>query len=179
MITALKQNRFLKFLLISSVVYLILYLSYEFVVKKYTNLDQAFIRSIINWTDSVLHLLGYNTFKVLGDTEFQSVGIDGSQGVWVGAACNAVTLFFLFAVFVLAYPGHQKSKIWFVPLGIFTIHLINIMRVTALALISFYKPEWLDFNHTYTFTFLVYGYIFSLWILWVNKYSALPQNEKK
>lgn len=179
MITALKQNRFLKFLFISSVVYLILYLSYEFVVKKYSNLDQAFIRIIINWTDALLHLFGYKTFKVLGDTEFQSVGIDGSQGVWVGAACNAVTLFFLFAVFVLAYPGHQKSKIWFVPLGIFTIHIINIIRVAALALISFYKPEWLDFNHTYTFTFLVYGYIFSLWILWVNKYSVLPQNEKK
>lgn len=179
MITALKQNRFLKFLFISSVVYLILYLTYEFVVKKYSNLDQAFIRIIINWTDALLHLFGYKTFKVLGDTEFQSVGIDGSQGVWVGAACNAVTLFFLFAVFVLAYPGHQKSKIWFVPLGIFTIHIINIIRVAALALISFYKPEWLDFNHTYTFTFLVYGYIFSLWILWVNKYSVLPQNEKK
>jgi len=37
MITALKQNRFLKFLFISSVVYLILYLTYEFVVKKYSN----------------------------------------------------------------------------------------------------------------------------------------------
>jgi len=172
MITALKQNRFLKFLLISSVVYLILYLTYEFVVKKYSNLDQAFIRIIINWTESILHLFGYKTFKVLGDTEFQSVGIDGSQGVWVGAACNAVTLFFLFAVFVLAYPGHQKSKIWFVPLGIFTIHIINIIRVAALALISFYKPEWLDFNHTYTFTFLVYGYIFFLWMTWVNKYSG-------
>lgn len=172
MITALKQNRFLKFLLISSVVYLILYLTYEFVVKKYSNLDQAFIRIIINWTESILHLFGYKTFKVLGDTEFQSVGIDGSQGVWVGAACNAVTLFFLFAVFVLAYPGHQKSKIWFVPLGIFTIHIINIIRVAALALISFYKPEWLDFNHTYTFTFLVYGYIFFLWMTWVNNYSG-------
>ncbi len=177
MLTALKQNRFLKFLFLSSLTYTILYFFYEFVIKKYTNLDQAFIRVIINWSDALLHLLGYKTFKVLGDTEFQSVGIDGSEGVWVGAACNAVTLFFLFAVFILAYPGHQKSKLWYVPLGIFTIHVINILRVMALALIAFYHPNWLDFNHTYTFTFLVYGLIFLLWIIWVNKFANKTSNE--
>lgn len=179
MIAALKQNRFLKFLLLSSVVYLLLYFIYEFVIKKYTFIDQAFIRIIINSAEPLLHLMGYNTFKVLGNDQFQSIGIDGSNGVWVGAACNAVTLFFLFAVYVLAYPGHQKSKLWFVPLGILSIHILNILRITALALIAFYKPDLLDFNHTYTFTFIVYGYIFFLWMLWTNKFSAKTRNETK
>lgn len=177
MLSALKQNRFLKFLLVSSAVYLILYLVYEFVIKKYTFLDQAFIRIIINSTEPLLHLFGYKTFKVLGDNEFQVIGIDGSNGVWVGAACNAVTLFFLFAVFIIAYPGHQKSKLWYVPLGILSIHILNILRVAALALIAFYKPDLLEFNHTYTFTFIVYGYIFALWIIWTNKFSTINNHE--
>lgn len=179
MFTALKQNRFLKFLLISSFVYIALYFLYEFAIKKYTFIDQAFIRIIINSSDVILHAFNYKTFKVLSDNDFQVLGIDGSNGVWVGAACNASTLFFLFSVYVLAYPGHQKSKIWFVPIGVLSIHILNIIRVTALALISFYKPALLDFNHTYTFTFLVYGYIFFLWMLWSNKYANLESDAKK
>lgn len=167
----------MKFLLVSSAVYLLLYLVYEFVIKKYTFLDQIFIRIIINSAEPLLDWFGYKTFKVLGNNEFQVIGIDGSNGVWVGAACNAVTLFFLFAVFIIAYPGHQKSKLWYVPLGILTIHILNILRVAALALIAFYKPNFLEFNHTYTFTFIIYGYIFALWIIWTNKFSTLNNHE--
>ncbi|MBK7666239.1 MAG: archaeosortase/exosortase family protein [Sphingobacteriaceae bacterium] len=179
MLTALKQNRFLKFLVTSSLIYIGLYLFYEFIIKRYTGIDRAFIRLIINSSDVVLQGFGYDTFKRLGDTDYPGIGIDGSTGVWVGASCNALTLFFLFAVFVFAYPGHQKNKIWFIPIGIITIHILNIFRVVALALLSLYKPEYLEFNHTYTFTFIVYCYIFLLWMIWVNKYSIRGTDAKK
>jgi len=179
MFAALQQNRFLKFLVTSSLIYFSLYLIYEFVIKKYTHLDQDFIGFIINSADVVLHLLGYNTFKNLSDNDFQVIGIDASLGVWIGANCNAISLFFLFAVFVFAYPGHQKSKWWFIPLGIISIHFLNVLRVAALALIQRYSPEALDFNHTYTFTFIVYCYIFFLWIIWVNKFSGKEADAQK
>lgn len=179
MFTALKQNRFLKFLITSSLVYALLYFIYEFIIKKQTFIDQHFIAFIINSSESILQLFNYKTFKVLSDNDFQVIGIDGSSGVWIGAACNAVTLFFLFSVFVLAYPGHQKNKLWYVPIGILSIHFLNILRVLALALIAFYKPDLLEFNHTYTFTFIIYGYIFLLWMIWVNKYSDKTANETK
>lgn len=179
MFNALKQNQFLKFLVFSSLSYLSLYLAYQFLIKKYTFWDQAFIRTIINSADFILHGLGYNTFKKLSDTDYQVIGVDGSNGVWVGASCNALTLFFLFAVFIVTYPGYQKSKWWFVSLGLISIHILNIFRVVALALIAFYKPEYLDFNHTYTFTFIIYCYIFLLWIIWVNKYSVKEKHDEK
>ena len=112
MFDVLKQNRFLKFLIISSLSYVSLYIIYEFVIKKYTFWDQAFIRVIINSADTILNAFGYHTFKKLSDTDFQVIGVDGSNGVWVGASCNALTLFFLFIVFIDAYPGLQKSKWW-------------------------------------------------------------------
>jgi exosortase family protein XrtF len=179
MFAGLKQNRFLKFILVSSLSYFLLYLLHEFVIKRYTFWDQAFIRHIINSSEVVLNILGFQTFKQLSNHDFQVLGIDGSNGVWIGAACNAITLFFLFGVFVIAYPGHQKSKLWFVPLGIITIHLLNIFRVCALAWIARYHEDYLDFNHTYTFTFIVYCYIFFLWMLWVNKYSTRTDVAKK
>lgn len=120
----------------------------------------------------MLKLIGYKTFMVLQDRDMQVIGIDGSNGVWVGSNCNAITLFALFAVFIIAYPGNQKNKLWYIPAGILAIHVLNILRVVCLAIIAYYWPYALDFNHTYTFTFLVYAFIFFLWMIWVNKFAG-------
>jgi exosortase family protein XrtF len=178
MFANLKNNRFFRFLVLSSSIYLTFYLFYQFGIKRYTFLDQRFIRLIINSSEGLLNLVGYSTFKDLRDSDFQIFGIDGSNGVWVGGGCNAITLFGLFSVFILTYPGEQKNKWWFILLGIITIHFLNIIRVAALAMISFYKPEYLDFNHTYTFTFVVYCYIFMLWMIWVNRFANTNKAEK-
>lgn len=167
-----KYNAFVRFIITSSLLYLGLYLVYQFIIRKYTYYDQKFIGVIIQSADFILQTIGYTTFKVLQDRDMQVIGIDGSNGVWVGSNCNAITLFSLFSVFIFAYPGKQKHKAWFIPAGILAIHLLNILRVVALALIANYFPALLDFNHTYTFTFLVYAFIFYLWMLWVNKFAT-------
>ncbi len=177
-----KQNAFIKFVFTAGFLYLILYLLYQFVVKKYTFYDQKFIGSIIHTSNYILKGIGYTTFTVLQDRDYQVIGIDGSNGVWIGSNCNAITLFSLFSVFIIAYPGRVKDKFWFIPLGILVIHLLNIVRVIALVLIAYYSPSSLDFNHTYTFTFIVYSFIFLLWMVWVNKFSVKlnqVQNENK
>ncbi len=170
---SIKQNPFLKFLLLAGVTYLTLYLIHSFVIKKYTTYDQSFIALIIKFSESTLKLMGYKTFTVLQNIDVQVVGIDGSSGVWVGSNCNAISLFILFAVFIIAYPGKIKHKIWFIPFGILLVHLINILRVVALAILAYKHPQWLQFNHTYTFTFMVYVFIFALWLWWANKLSKL------
>lgn len=167
----LQKNAFLRFILFSGSSYLILYLIHQFLVKRHSLYDQKFIGTIIISAENILNLIGYKTFKRLQDLDFQIVGIDGSNGVWVGSNCNAISLFMLFIVFVAWYPGHQKAKLWFIPFGIITIHILNILRVVALAMISLYSPNWLDFNHSYTFTFIVYAYIFFLWMWWVNSFA--------
>jgi exosortase family protein XrtF len=170
----LKSNAFVRFIITSGILYLTLYLLYQFIVKRYTYYDQKFIGFIIESADGVLHALGYKTFKVLQDRDYQVIGVDGSNGVWVGSNCNAITLFSLFSVFIIAYPGSWKHKAWFIPSGIIAIHILNILRVTALAIIADYSPKYLNFNHTYTFTFIVYAFIFLLWIIWVNRFAPKP-----
>lgn len=167
-----KSNAFVRFIATAGLLYFLLYLIYQFVIKRYTYYDQQFIGSIINAADAVLHTLGFATFKVLQDRDMQVIGIDGSNGVWVGSNCNAITLFTLFAVFIIAYPGEQKNKWWFILAGMAGIHLLNILRIVALALIARSYPAYLDFNHTYTFTIIVYGFIFMLWMIWVNRFAT-------
>lgn len=168
----IKENAFVKFILTSGFLYLTLYLFYQFILKKYTFYDQKFIGSIINSVNFLIEEIGYKTFTVLQDRDYQVIGIDGSTGVWVGSNCNAITLFSLFSVFIIAYPGKIKTKLWYIPFGIVLIHLLNIFRVVCLVFIAYYYPQFLNFNHTYTFTFLIYSVIFLLWMIWVNKYSS-------
>jgi exosortase/archaeosortase family protein len=54
---------------------------------------------------------------------------------------------------------------------------LNVLRVVALAIIAKYCPQYLNFNHTYTFTFVIYSFIFLLWIIWVNKFSDRQTKE--
>ena len=176
---ALRSNAFLRFIIIAGSLYLLLFLIYQFIVRQYTFYDQAFIGWIIVGAEQFLQLLGYDTFKVLQDRDVQVLGIDGSNGVWVGSNCNAIKLFALFAVFIIAYPGNRRDKWWYIAAGIVAIHLLNIVRVAMLAIIANYDYTWLDFNHTYTFNFLVYAFIFGLWMLWVNRFSQKrPAHEK-
>ncbi|MEI6021418.1 MAG: exosortase family protein XrtF [Bacteroidota bacterium] len=171
------SNAFKRFILIAGSLYLCLYLIYQFIVKKYTYYDQQFIGQIIHSADFILNLFGFQTFKSIQAVDFQVVGVDGSNGVWIGSNCNAIKLFGLFAVFIVAYPGPVKHKLWYIPLGIVLIHVLNIFRVAALAIIAKTSPAYLDFNHTYTFTLIVYGFIFLLWMIWVNRFSNSTQKD--
>ena len=50
-------------------------------------------------------------------------------------------------------------------------HLANLLRVVSLVIIQFNRPQSLKFNHDYTWTVLVYGFIFWLWYLWATRFS--------
>ena len=179
MFQKLKNNKFQFFILKASLLYGLCYFLYEFIIKRNTRGDQLFIREIINLCKWIFDLFGYKTFASKEVNDFQVFGIDGSNGVWIGGPCNGINLMFLFAIFVIAYPGNIKNKLWYIPLGILIVHSINILRIVALAFIAFYYPNYLNFNHTYTFTFLAYSAVFGLWMLWVNKFSLTKTSEKK
>lgn len=179
MLEKLKKNRFQWFVIKSVSLYGICYYLYEFVIKKYTRWDQLFVRKIINFCQFIFKKMGYDTFASRDVNDMQVMGIDGSNGVWVGGGCNGVTLMFLFAIFVIAYPGSVKNKLWYIPAGIVAVHAINIIRIIALSLIALYSPEYLDFNHTYTFTFIAYSFVFGLWMIWVNKFSNTTKKDEK
>ena len=173
MLINIKKNRFNFFIIKACILYGACYFLYEFLIKPYTKVDQLFIRGIINFCRFILEKTGYKTFASKDVNDIQVFGIDGSNGVWIGGPCNGITLMFLFAVFVIAYPGSIKNKLWYVPIGILIVHTINILRIIALAFIANYDYRYLDFNHTYTFTFLAYSFVFGLWMLWVNKFSNI------
>ena len=162
------NNKITRFFTLAIVLYATWFLLYELLIKPYTSIDEKLIGLIITQAIFLLRLFGYTTYQQREDEDMQIMGIDGAHPIWIGSPCNAMTLFAFFALFVMAFPGSFKHKLWFIPAGIILIHLVNLVRVMGLTLISFYAPDYLEFNHTYTFTILVYSIIFALWMWWVN-----------
>jgi exosortase/archaeosortase family protein len=121
---------------------------------------------ILHSGEATLILLGYDAriFKNI-------IYIEGSEGVKIINACLGWSMMALFTGFVLAYPSKTKPKYWFIPLGIFTIVVFNILRLTAMAAISYISPDLLDFYHRYIFKIILYLVVFTLWIFWTRKYG--------
>ena len=74
-------------------------------------------------------------------THRDRVGVAGHAGVQIGAPCDGVALFALFAIFILAFPGPLLRKAWFIPAGIALLHAANVGRVIVLARIQATVPR--------------------------------------
>ena len=178
MLEKIKGNKAVWFLIKAITLYLLWHLIYKFYLAPQGIIDKFIINQIIKLSGAIIHFFGFPTIQNAPTDSIRVFGIDGSTGLWIGDPCNGLALFALFSLFIIAYPGNYKDKLWYIPLGILTIHILNSIRVIALTLIYHYWPNGLEFSHTYIFTTLMYGYIFLLWMIWANKYGATTENLK-
>ena len=145
---------------------------YELWIHPDRTLELWIVQSISDSGAYLLKMMGYELItSEFMEEHYRTMGIDGTHGVYISDSCAALPLMALFAGFILAYPGNWKAKLAYIPIGIASIHIINIIRIIGLMLLAKHAPSSLDFNHHYTFTFVVYAYIFLLWVMWVNKFS--------
>ncbi|MBN8704120.1 MAG: archaeosortase/exosortase family protein [Bacteroidetes bacterium] len=164
----IKSNPLYRFVVIAFLLYTSWYILYEFFIKPLQVVDLFVVDNTISTSESILNSLGFKTYSGYD----RLLGIDGTNGLWIGDKCNGIELFSLFAIFIIAYPGKFFKKFFFIPIGIGLIHVLNIARVVGLAIVQLNFPEWTEFNHTYIFNVIIYGVIFCLWIIWINKFSG-------
>lgn len=163
----------IRFLAFAMGLYVIWYVVYDMWLLEDGRLDKWLAINVAFLSGKVLDFLGFD-----GYGNGHSVFLNGYKAVIVGAPCNGLVLYALFTGFIVAFPGPLKAKLFYIPLGVITIYLLNILRVVGLAFNSVYSQETLHFNHKYTFTFIVYAFIFGLWMLWAKKFSGAvnPEN---
>lgn len=173
------RNPFLRFIIVSTVIYISWYVLYDYYLKPAAGFDQVIIDSLVRIGEFILRVTGFSItdYSAIDGLCRSHIGIEGSKGVTIGAPCDGSVLFALFISFVVAFPGPWKHKLWFLPTGILFIHLINALRVVGLALIVHINEDWLSFNHDYTFTLFVYAFVFLLWWVWVNKFSGVGKKK--
>ncbi len=178
-----KENIVLQFVVKAIMLYIAWFLIYELWLHPQGIIDRLMIDNLISGSAKILKLMGYTLIPFPPESEtIRTIGIDGTHGLWIGDPCNGLTIFALFTGFIVSFPGKIKDKLWFIPLGLISIHILNIIRIVALCILLRYDATSLEFNHTYTFTLIVYSYVFLLWIIWINKFSIKEygkRNERK
>ncbi len=170
-----------KFLILFVLCLLVWFSLYELVLRPSVIYDAWVIEGIAHQAGLLLELFNYD---VLVDDRLYTgylnyVSLIGSQGVVIGPGCDGLVVMALFSFFILCMPGSGKHKVWFIPLGIVSLHLLNVIRASVLTVIMAKNPGWLAFNHDYTFTALIYGFVFFLWVSWTKRVAnSFSANEK-
>lgn len=157
-----------QFLLAAAGLYLAWLIAYEGIIGPDGRLDTWLSTNIAAASAGLLRLVGFAASAAAGTTLLL---MDNRPAVIVGAPCDGLVLYALFAGFIVAFPGPARPKLWFIPVGVLVLYLLNIVRVGALALNHHYAHRSVDFNHHYTFSFVVYGFICLLWMQWVRRYG--------
>lgn len=169
--TGFFKEPIVKFLSLGLVLYLSWLAAYEWWIHPLQIVDKAVIHNTLSISQKILQWMGYEV-AINGD---RMITIKGTPGLFLGDSCNGISLFALYSIFLIAFPGKIISKIIFIPAGIIIIHFLNVFRVVCLSIIETHSYAWTEFNHTYTFTILIYAFIFSTWLFWINKYSGLKK----
>ncbi len=104
------------------------------------------------------------------------------HGKWVARiieGCNAISVIILFISFVIAFKGKIWQTVLFILSGILLIHFFNVLRIALLCMAIFHHPSWEHFLHGVLFPLFIYGVVFSLWVIWVNKFSVYAKKTAK
>ena len=120
-----------------------------------------------------LNRLGITTY--LYDTTVYHPNGEGVRIVW---GCNGVKQSFIFTMIMLFARGPLKHKLWFIPLGLFCVYLINVSRLLLLTYRVRDNPEAFDFWHGGVTKYGFYGLIFLIWVLW-NDYLVPRLSDTK
>lgn len=88
------------------------------------------------------------------------------QIIW---ACTGLKQAYIFFCIIAFYRGHWLKKTWYIPLGLITVYLFNIFRITFIVACIGSHPSWFEFLHSYFFKYTFYGVIFLMWVLWEEK----------
>ncbi len=146
-----------------------LYLSFSDGTKYYpdymTNL-------VAKQTNTLLNSIGYNA-EVLPhpDEPSMKIIINGKFVARVIEGCNALSVIILFLSFIIAFAGKLKTTVVYAFAGSIIIYAFNLIRIVILSVGLYHYPWRKEILHKVIFPMLIYGTVFLLWMLWVNRFS--------
>jgi exosortase family protein XrtF len=172
-----KQYRpFLIFLLKFFLSYLALTVVYKIYLSGFdASLHQvdSFTNAVARQTTNVIEWFGYTAFLEWHSNEASVKLIVNEKYVArVVEGCNVMSVMILFVTFIIAFSGRLKHTLVFGVMGCALLYVLNIFRIALLAIALYHFPERERLLHEIVFPVVIYGVVFLLWLVWVNKYST-------
>jgi len=98
----------------------------------------------------------------------------GDFVVDVAPACSGAVPTSIYLAAVFAYPTSWRAKGIGAIIGVTIIHLVNLLRVSALFLIGLYFHEIFHESHVYIAQALVVCVAVALWLYWATRFADAP-----
>ncbi|MBF8148394.1 exosortase family protein XrtF [Winogradskyella sp. F6397] len=130
-------------------------------------------------TNVLLNGLGYES-RIMPHPNEPSMKliINGKYLARVIEGCNAISVIILFLSFIIAFAGKIKTTVLYGLAGSIIIYAFNLIRIVILSIGLYHYPWRREILHSVIFPLIIYGTVFLLWMVWVNRFSKkLNQNE--
>jgi exosortase/archaeosortase family protein len=133
----------------------------------------SFIADNFNYIRALRHLLLLSTAFVLRCAGFESVTNEfelltaGRGGIRLVYSCLGLGLMSFFSAFVLAYPKPLKKKLLFLLSGLAVIQLLNVLRMTTVAIFGGSRAQHI-IDHHIIFNGIIYIVIAIGLYFWVT-----------
>ena len=157
------------FLLLITVFFFIL--TYDPILK-YVDIGAGLAQLSAFLSFGVLKVVGY--FGGFPVHKMHTIMGSGSFEVDVAPACSGAVPTSIYMAAVFAYPSTWRSRLLGAVLGIVTIQIVNIVRVSALFLIGLFFHEIFHDTHVYVAQALVVCVAVALWLFWATRYADAP-----
>jgi exosortase family protein XrtF len=127
-------------------------------------------------SEVLINAFGYNVDMVPHPNEpSMKVLIEENYVARIIEGCNSISVIILFFSFIIAFASNFKTTIFYILSGSVLIYTINLLRIVLLSIWIYHYPEQSEFLHTVVFPAIIYGMLFFLWMLWVNRFSRLKK----
>lgn len=105
--------------------------------------------------------------------------IPGSRGMAIVYGCLSISHFALFAGLIIGFSGKAKTMLWYIPLGILILHVVNALRLIIIGIVLKYAPSYDELSHYFVTRIFMYSAILGLWITWIyiNSRNRFNQDE--
>ena len=155
---------------------------YQSYLNRYDNIlafeVDGFTKSVANQVQFVLRFFNYDCQLQLHESQSSiKLVLEGVYVSRVVEGCNALSVIILFAAFVVAFSGKWLKTIAFLLIGGFLIHMINVSRIAILSVALLYYPGQESLLHGVVFPLIIYGFVFGLWVIWVNQFSNYARKD--
>lgn len=163
--------------------FLLTYVGLTFLYQTYLNQFDistfevdGFSQVVANQSKLVLEWFGYFVELKPNLSESSILFIFNSVSIIrIIEGCNAMSIMILFVAFVVSFSGNIIRTIFYIVIGIVLIHILNVFRIALLTIGLIHYPEKLSLLHDIIFPMIIYGFVFFLWVIWVNKFSKYAE----
>ncbi|MBU3821226.1 exosortase family protein XrtF [Flavobacteriaceae bacterium XHP0103] len=175
-----KYRSVTKFILTFLVVYLALSMAYKFYLKPSDGSQyypDYMTHLVAVQTQDILNTVGYNAEIVPHpDEPSMKLSVKGKYLARIVEGCNSISVIILFVSFVIAFSGKFKDTLIFVLAGSVLVYVVNLFRISVLAIGLYHYPWRSEILHQVVFPAIIYGMVFLLWMLWVNRFSKMKRS---